>query len=432
MERKRSHVTPRPFSARSEQESSFVAEFIDKHGEGFQSSPGMPQCQTRVPHARRSVFTEHGGHPAQPDDLRQQPERKDQEGWCVPSRASAIPDHLPIGRGKPGLTLISTSGPSLAADARARIRPASSANHLMTDPPRPTPPRITIHRAEEVAAGHLQPVRQDHRHRRREVVQAPRAGVGGLRRRGIRHRGHARHAGLPVLRQAHAHHVREDQVGRHGETRGFVRSQGEGSGDASQAEGGVADRGEGEPGGQGGTRRRGGRPGEDPHGPVRAPQRDSLRARLARGDDGGDVVHVVSAISGFQGGAHGGGQTRDRVRGVRDGHAGVGGAVGAPGVQDQPHALHDARVRRQVIGSNSVRRQRCFFWRWNRPSHPRGVPLVVGHCTRRAGTMISLYKYSRRIAVVVITSIAVLGHPTRCFSKNRSSRLHAKFTWVSS
>ena len=67
-----------------------------------------------------------------------------------------------------------------------------------------------------------------------------------------------------------------------------------------------------------------------------------------RGDDGADVVDALPAVPRVQGGAHGGGETRDRVRGVRDGDAGERRALGAAGVQDQPHAQHDALVRQKV------------------------------------------------------------------------------------
>ena len=71
-------------------------------------------------------------------------------------------------------------------------------------------------------------------------------------------------------------------------------------------------------------------------------------ANHRRGDDGGDVVHAVPTVPRVQGSAHGGGEARDRVRGVHRGDASFRGVTRVTRVQDQPHAQHDAVVREEV------------------------------------------------------------------------------------
>ena len=115
-----------------------------------------------------------------------------------------------------------------------------------------------------------------------------------------------------------------------------------------------------------------------------------------RGDDGADVVDALPAVPRVQGGAHGGGETRDRVRGVRDGDAGERRALGAAGVQDQPHAQHDAVLRQKVTRRRALRFARLSRRREEKQTERRGIGagipraarachLVLGHCTRRGG-----------------------------------------------
>ena len=85
-----------------------------------------------------------------------------------------------------------------------------------SDPPsRPSSNHLYDHfllsaRASQIARRGVFSVRQDHRRRRGEDVQAPRPGVGGVRFRPRGDGGDARDERLSVLRQAHARELRED------------------------------------------------------------------------------------------------------------------------------------------------------------------------------------------------------------------------------
>ena len=67
-----------------------------------------------------------------------------------------------------------------------------------------------------------------------------------------------------------------------------------------------------------------------------------------RGDDRVNALHVVPAVPRVQGSAHGGGEAGHRLRRVRLGHAQRRGTLRAAGIQNQPHAQHDALVREEV------------------------------------------------------------------------------------